>query len=199
MFKKESRLFILLTGTAFILLAGYNIIFLLNSSKTALKDAFHVINQKYWIELATNQLKLKDCLLETVDEVRSKTTLKKAVGNSRKLILRFSETDCNVCLDDELKRLKEFAGKVGSEKIILIGSYTNTRDLFAFKQIRELNFPTYNISQEAFGLPIEKNNTPFLFLADSTLVCSSTYLSVKEFPQYSERYYKNIEGLLIGH
>jgi hypothetical protein len=127
-----------------------------------------------------------DILLE--DEKGLKISLSKVIGDNRKLILRYSDVNCNACVDHQLKYLKNVAAQIGDTSIFILATYKNKRDLEIFKRINGIKFPVYNTLNGGINLPIEKYETPYLFITDKSHLVYMVHVPVKEVPQLSTLY-----------
>lgn len=115
------------------------------------------------------------------------------LGEKNKLILRFSELSCNVCVDSELLNLKKFVNMFGPDNVLILATYKNLRDLLVFKRINRVEFPVYNIPENVF--PVEQAGGPFLFVANSRQKALMPFIPNKEIPNLSADYYQFIVPL----
>jgi hypothetical protein len=146
-----------------------------------------ILSLKYWKEKRSDASVLKNIKIESSDN--RLVWLKDVIGNSPRIVMVYSELNCGVCVDNEVENLKKIAVDVGSENIIFLSSYNNPRDMWTFKRLNKLDMDIYNLHYQKLGIPIEDDNTPFIFLIDSTLTSTMVFMPIKEVPTYSEQYY----------
>lgn len=105
------------------------------------------------------------------------------------LVFRFSGESCNTCIDFIISQLKAaFNNYSENNQILLVGSELNPRVKESFYGKKVLSF-----SDKNFGLPLEKYNTPFLMVIDSTKMSKMVFIPDKAFPDITEAYLKNIK------
>jgi|AntAceMinimDraft_15_1070371.scaffolds.fasta_scaffold04292_6 hypothetical protein len=115
--------------------------------------------------------------------------------NKKLLVFRYSELNCMACIDKEVLNLKQFL-KNSNVKIIIIATYSSMRDLYLFKRINQIpKAKIYNIKNQQMGLPIEKNNIPYYFVAETNFVAGKFFVPNKLFPEYSQKYLSEINKL----
>lgn len=165
-------------------------------------------NNLYGIELILEnvfdlKLKLENSSLSPAILLRTESgdtiALKQLVKDSAKLIFKYSEITCNSCVDNEVNNLVNFARNNDSKTIIVIGEYSNIRELNIFKRINKIDLPVYNlISSESFT-KVNLNGLPLLFVLSPDLVISNVYIPLKELPKLSRPYYSSIAKLLYSN
>lgn len=109
---------------------------------------------------------------------------------TRKLVFRFSEDGCNVCVEQQLNKLREIAASIGSDNIVLISKFTSDRDLHLFKSKNNIEFSLYNVESLSPGL--DKIRVPCYFILSRNDV-SSVFLPVKEIPHMTDEYLSYIK------
>lgn len=142
---------------------------------------------KYWLELESGSVKLNDCILYSYTGNQI-TYLHEIVEKSHVLVLRFSETNCNICIDTEVENLLKFSKKVDSVNIVLIGSYSNERA----RWMRKSKFKIFNLRDQVLGLPLDDQNVPYYFILDEDLSAKSVFIPFKELPGLTEKYFELI-------
>jgi len=130
---------------------------------------------------------------EEIDEnievkIESGTSIRYAdlVSTGPKLILRYSELHCDMCIDHSLEYLKRIAASIGKENILILASYKSQRDLSIFKRINKLDFPVYKIAKSGLKIPIEQYSIPYVFIADKTLHVKNLHILNKDIEEMSE-------------
>lgn len=122
-----------------------------------------------------------------------------SIFNSLKLVIRFSELNCEKCYTEELERIME-SGL--SQYAVGIASFSNMRVLELIRRKLGLPFPIYYISftdeRELFPESLQKMRTPYVFLMDER--CKSRYLFFPSLnhSKVSSEYYKKVYSMLMN-
>lgn len=97
--------------------------------------------------------------LKIYDEKGDRVTLEKLI-DGEKLVVRYSELNCNICIDSLITCIRRRVNVIGWDKILILATYHNKRDYYIFKRINQLE-KIYQI--DSIGCPLEEFNIPFLF------------------------------------
>lgn len=128
--------------------------------------------------------------LELLD-IAGKTVLAKDVFKTNSLVLRFSELNCGECIDAEIKALLDNKDKIKTD-VILIAYYQNPRDLFVFyKEFQKkglTNIKMYLSPDKGLAIPLDKQNVPYYFCVNSSLIMNNFFIPQKEKPKLSQVY-----------
>lgn len=138
-----------------------------------------------------------DDSMQVSDVNNKKIFLNELLKDKNRLILRFSELTCNVCVDSELLNMKKYLNVIGSENIIILASYKTIRDLIIFKRINRIEFPVFNIAES--DLPVDPAGGPFLFVANAREKGFMPFIPNKEMPDLSAAYYQFIAPFFEAH
>lgn len=122
--------------------------------------------------------------------------LNNLLGSKPKLIFRISESNCPMCIDYELNVLKRYINKIGAHNVILLTSYKDSRMVKILLEHYDLNCMIYNTKEKLLNINIEQYNTPYYFVADSTLKTKFVFIPSKDIPHYSEKYLQQISNKL---
>ena len=99
-------------------------------------------------------------------------------GMDKILVCRFSELDCESCIDYAIMNAKKYGNRIGVENILYLGSYRNNRifnrqkEMYGMDSCRTLNVPI-------LGLPIEDLGRPYYFVLDRSLSVSNVFIPNK--------------------
>ena len=118
--------------------------------------------------------------------------LRDILGFKPKIVLIYSEINCSTCVEEVLLNLKEVGEKIGVENIIILGSYSNIRDLSVFLRINGVNFPFYNLKFQDLGIFTEKSEFPYIFIYNGRDKAEQVFIPLKEIPELSETYLNSI-------
>ncbi len=88
---------------------------------------------------------------------------------SKKLVFRYGELHCDVCVDEQVKSLKKYKEKIGSDNIIILADYNSIKNLILFKRLNSIELPIYRLS-EKFNLELEKKEVPYFFVIDDNFI-----------------------------
>jgi hypothetical protein len=119
-------------------------------------------------------------------------SLKKVIEESDnpKLIFRFSESSCELCVDSVLVCLRKHSDRIGKKNIIILTSYDDIAYLVLFKKYEEIDFQIYNARN--IDLPIEKLNVPYLFVIDKSLKTNCIFIPEKTIQKRTDLYFQTI-------
>lgn len=118
--------------------------------------------------------------------------LSELLSDEPTLIFRYSDLNCNTCVEAEFKNINQYLDKTNSNRLVILADYKNEDDLFRFKRLNQVEMPIYNSKNNKLNLPVEGLNTPYFFIIDSTLVVRSLFIPNKAYPEFSKNYYTNI-------
>lgn len=114
--------------------------------------------------------------------------------NQEKLILRYSEINCNTCVDSQIVAFKNLSNKLGVEKLAIFSSYERFGDMYRFKRLNKVTMPIYNLKSD-LGLLIDTLNTPYYFILSPTLQIRNVFIPRKEVNEITSIYLNSIERL----
>jgi hypothetical protein len=128
-----------------------------------------------------------------ISNEKGKFKLDKIIDNGFKLVLRYTELNCQSCVDTELSSLQNLANKIGMEKIVILASYKNNEDLIKFKRLNKLKLPMYNV--DSLSIPLENMNIPFYFICDKEFKTKLVFIPKKEISNLTVDYLKLVEKI----
>jgi len=112
-----------------------------------------------------------------------------ALQNKMVFVLRLTEYQCESCaiaaISDFTDLIKGLSGC-----FIVLTSYSNDNSFKAFRQSHQEMVVLNEIDLQ---LPIEKLNTPYMFLMDNKMQTDMVFLHQKEFPEKTEGYFAAIK------
>ena len=110
--------------------------------------------------------------LEVCDE-KGDTLAIDSIISKPVLVLRYSELNCQSCVDDLLTEIKE-AGFFNATNTLLLAYYREPAYLYQFKRMNRLELPVF--STQHTGLPPDTLNLPYFFLMNSKLQISNVFI-----------------------
>ena len=105
--------------------------------------------------------------------------------HNRVLILRISDTHCEACTTEALSDLLENSASL-DVAVIVLSNFINKRTLDIFK----LSYPNYYVlNEESIDLPVERINTPYMFITNRSMLTDMVFVHQKEFPEKTQGYF----------
>lgn len=89
------------------------------------------------------------------------------------LVLRYSELNCQSCVDDLIKFLLTH-GSFNENNTLILSYYRELDYLNKFKRMNPLNVQIYNT--KSLGLPPDTLNVPYLFVLDDQLMTQNVFI-----------------------
>lgn len=126
-----------------------------------------------------------DSTLRLYNSAGDSIPLDQIVNDNEKLILYFSQSACDLCVDHAFKALQNIHSIV-PEKIAVVVSYSSYRDFYLYQKSRDYPWTFYNRGRQLFGLSAERANMPCFFVLDKNLKIRSAFIPLKEIPLRSE-------------
>ncbi len=81
------------------------------------------------------------------------------------LVYRISQSYCSECNKAQMSYVKTLSNQLGSDKIIVLGSFSTYKDLAIYAKSSQITVPTFNIADSSLSiLPMEALQTPYYFL-----------------------------------
>jgi|SRR5690554_3616021 len=106
-------------------------------------------------------------------------------GNVR--ILKFSESNCTDCMKQSFERVLDMMDAELPDNLILLGEFSNLREVRIFSQMFKLNWPVYYLSS-SLELPIDVIDEPYFFEVDENLTCSNFQIAAGESTKLVKSY-----------
>jgi hypothetical protein len=130
----------------------------------------------------------------TEDIEGNKKSVTDLTGNGKKLVLSYSELNCDVCVDSALTYFTRFAQKVGEQNVVLLVKYESAEYLSQLMRLNNLKLThIYHVTgKERSAIAMDERDAPFLFVLDSSRVMTDVFFPLKEMPNLSEMYYNTV-------
>ena len=150
----------------------------------------HKENRLY--ELEYNGDFLSDSLLLT--DVNGLKVKLRDVINENKLILRYSELNCQTCVDEQINNLNTYADSIGVDRILLFTNYETDVYMRRFKKLNKIKFAIYNMKTDANKL-LKDIGLPFMFVLspNKKMRVQYMYIPQKEIPLLTSSYLKMVK------
>jgi len=104
---------------------------------------------------------------------KSDSLLINTIMERPKLVLRYSELNCQSCVDAMLAQLQN-CNSFGKENTLLLAYYKNPAYLYQFKRMNRLLLPVYSIKNT--GLPPDTLNIPYFYILGKDLDVSNFFI-----------------------
>jgi hypothetical protein len=153
------------------------------------KSMYHLLFNNTFIQLKSENHILRNVQGNINDN--DNISLKPLLSDNVKLIFRFSEYHCSMCIENALMPLVKYSKIIGVENIIILASYKNARTLNIFIKKNAPGIKVFN-TKEKLDIPMEEWDTPYFFIADNTMKAQLIFIPVKEIVGYTEEYLKII-------
>lgn len=111
------------------------------------------------------------------------------------LVFRYSDINCNTCIEAEIEALQKVF-KTDLQSILILCSYNIDKDFYTFKKVNKINCPIYKIDHNSFDWAPEEYKNPYCFVLHPTLKVSDIYVPDKSFPQMNENYLNGIKRFI---
>ena len=121
----------------------------------------------------------------------------KSVFDKRKLVVRYSNLDCNVCVDSIIKYSKLLATDIGRDKIVVCAKYDNKRDFHLLSRINKNVLDIYKVDDTLLNL--DDKGTPYMFVINDDNTISHVFIPHKEYPNLMMWYFDVVKKYLIAN
>lgn len=154
-----------------------------------LKNSIDVLflNTSFMFEFQSDKI---DKNIVLFDEKENKITLKQLVQNKPKLIFKYSDLNCNVCIDEQINLLKKASEKIGSENIIILANYNSPRELSQFIRMNQINFKVFNLRNTEFT-SVDRS-LPYYFILDESFSLNLLFIPIKGNTSLSQLYFNKV-------
>lgn len=151
----------------------------------------HKENRLY--ELEYNGDFLSDSLFLT--DVNGLKVRLRDIINENKLILRYSELNCQTCIDEQIKNLNIYADSIGVDRILLFTNYETDVYMRRFKKLNKIKFAIYNMKADANKL-LKDIGLPYMFVLspNKKMRVQYMYIPQKEIPILTSSYLNMVKG-----
>lgn len=117
--------------------------------------------------------------------------------NQPTLIFRFSESNCQECVEQTALSIKTLFANHETHVIILADFVQNRKLQIYLNKLGLSNFIYYQVEQLSQDWPIDNISAPFLFITDNSLKIDNILLPHYSFPELTEGYLTNIADRLL--
>ena len=193
--KKTLAIWSLLISLAAIAITGY---FLKrkNGESTDSGELAKIRKLKNEAAQNTNYLQFRYANFGLTKIPQATTKLLDSLRINNCLVYRFTQLNCNLCIESEIVKLKKLAENIGKDKIALLISFSTNKEVKIITHKYNLDLPVYNVDLAVLkNLPIEELNVPYCYLVKGGSV-SMVFIPDKALPELSYSYYNKIKMIL---
>lgn len=162
--------------------------------KQRFKDSITIANLKKVVFINSEALNITFPNKILLTDSNNRTLTLREVMTQEKIVYRFSETNCMLCVEKYAPFLNYFARQFGKDRVVILGSFTNPAHLwlilkkYQLKDIDTYNLPSHYLQNEK----IEQLNEPYVFVLNPSLDARSIFIPQKEIPQLATYYQSNL-------
>lgn len=154
--------------------------------------AIDIINMTRNSELKLSGMKIPETLYLTDDHKQEFTFAE--LLSCDKLIFRFSELNCNICIETELAILNSIVDSLEFKHVMIITSSKSTNYIVQFKRVNNLKMPIYCLRDSEIS-DIPDIGTPYYFvLSNTNYRIMSPFIPDKEKINATKQYLNNVIG-----
>jgi hypothetical protein len=165
-----------------------------SSDIKVLKDELSFFKKNAFFSFYDNGQLLNDSL-RIYDENRAYTTREfvNMFLKSNKLFFRYTDVNCNACVDSSLIKIKAFSEKLRDSNVIILASYQTARDLYVWKRINKITNPVFRISYKSLAIKTENLNEPFFFVLNKyDRTVQNLFIPAKEYMHTTDEYLQSM-------
>ena len=112
-------------------------------------------------------------------------------------VLRFSERQCQTCVELEMEQLNILADEIGMSRIALWGDFTSPNSPKIFKQVHGVELDLYRVPLNSLPFSFESLGRPYYFILHPNGRASSFFIPDKYQQHLSHEYLEQIKKILI--
>lgn len=150
-------------------------------------DELTTLYANFITEIENSNIQLEDVIIKDSLNVTLPLGSIFRKNQSEMLVCRFSEMDCESCINYSINTLLQWSNRIGKDNILFLGTYRNNKifnrqkPLYGIDTLITVNTDGVNLSAEDLG-------HPYYFILDSTLRVLNVFLPNKETPSIDNRY-----------
>lgn len=206
-FSNENRLFVYILLIINVVL----IVLLVNKSnrmKFTSENSIELVKNNYllkikndyysqlirWLQVSSQTIISGDLKLRNEDG--DDIFLNEVIDDKPKLIFRYSELDCNICIESQINFIKDFLKKHDKNDLVMLANYKNSKSIDQFKIINDFNHDIYNV--EILDSTLLNLNFPFYFILDNKYKPKMFFFPSKSFPEETKSFFQMIEKMCFN-
>ena len=145
------------------------------------------LEQALIIDLLNSNTQIADVMLHDLND--SIIPLSQLMNERPYLFIRFSELNCSECVTYILNKARRLSNEKGyDDKIILLASYLEKRNLKILMKEMQLSFPVY--LTDSLNIQCEEANYPYCFISDRSMRAYQVFIPDKSEPKLTNLYFE---------
>lgn len=137
----------------------------------------------------------KSILLDSLSLLHDNGREAYSFDKERYLIVRFSELNCETCVQNIFSLLQKDSG-IDTTRIMLFVDYKSEAFLKTFLRVNLITYPVFRYYTDKSVLDTDNRGYPYVFIADRNGRLHDFFIPVKENPQRTLAYLGRIKKLL---
>lgn len=129
-----------------------------------------------------------------VTDVQGNRKMIKDIVNGNRLVLRYSELNCGVCVEEQIKALNQYANSIGVDNILLLTTYQSEIYMRRFKKANKIKFPIYQLSSQGDSIFKDLGLPYFFTLTPNDNRISNMYIPLEDNPEHTNKYLDKIRN-----
>lgn len=130
---------------------------------------------------------------EVVD-INNKAVRLSDIISSPKLILRYSEMNCDVCIETQVRNLNRLADSVGVRQIVLLVTYRDSKNIKRFIETHRVKFAVYKLDNELASTLADIEMPYYFVLTPDEGRVQCMFIPHKENPELTKYYLNQIKS-----
>ncbi len=118
------------------------------------------------------------------------------INGKPRVVIYYPANGCQLCIEQELQIINKLDVKFSKEDIILLGNYTNIRNLYVFVKSNKIKYDVFSANAESFIPGANIINSSIVFVVDETMKVKYSHIQNKSLPDISKEYYNMIYNKL---
>jgi len=159
-----------------------------NISTDIIRDLKATMWDNYVPFIIEDDFRLVDSNISLSDTLRNNIKLKDLASNKYKIIIRYSSTDCDICVDTIMNVISGLSGKKKLNNIYAITDSRDERDFIIRASAKKYPVPVYRLNGNSLGLFMENKNFPFMFILTPDFHVVKIFMPSKEVPSHIRAY-----------
>lgn len=146
-----------------------------------------ILEQALIIDLLNSNTEIEDLVLHDLND--SVIPFSQLMKEDPSLFIRFSELNCAECVTYILNKARRLSNEKGYEdKIILLATYREKRNLKILMKEMQLTFPVY--LTDSLNIQCEEANYPYCFVGDRSMRACQVFIPDKSEPKLTNLYFE---------
>lgn len=183
----------------FIFIVITFLMYLQNESYTKHSNSSIIDNDSVYICLRNNEINNLDLGIQfPMINFEKDLSLSDLLNKSSTpiLVFRFKETNCRLCIDNELEMMNKCLSNFDKHCIIL-GSFGKNVKLKNFMRIKKIETLSFEVPYDCLkNWNVEQYEAPYYFILHPNLRVSNFFIPEKAFPSLTEQYLKGVKRLI---